>query len=58
MKAEMKRLEAELKDLSMQHDQAKEEYELVKEVLEDPGFKIEKLEHEISILDDILKKVD
>ena len=54
----MEKIEKELNDFGEQYDQAKEEYEYVKEVLEDPGFEFENLQHEISILEEISDKVE
>ena len=42
-----------MKALGEEYNRAKEDYEFVKEVLEDPGFGIRKLQHEICILEKI-----
>ena len=51
--AETERIQRELTDLCDQLDEAEAEYEYLKDVLEDPGLGVEKLEREISALEKI-----
>ena len=51
--AETERIQRELTDLYDQLDEAEAEYEYLKDVLEDPGLGVEKLEQEISALEKI-----
>ena len=57
LKAETERIQRELNELYEQLDEAEAEYEYVKEVLEDPGFKMRKLQREISLLEEISDKL-
>jgi len=50
---ETERIQRELTDLCDQLDEAEAEYEYLKDVLEDPGLGVEKLEREISALEKI-----
>jgi len=57
LKAETERIQRELNELYEQLDEAEAEYEYVKEVLEDPGFKMRKLQREISLLEETSDKL-
>ena len=48
-----KEIERQLENLCQQLDEAEAQHEYAKEVLEDPGFGIETLEHKISFLEEI-----
>jgi len=52
-KANIKEIERQLENLYQQLDEAEAQHEYAKEVLEEPGFGIETLEHKISVLEEI-----